>query len=627
MRVVTDRDTLLRLAAAVARPCDPKATIPILSHLRLTAEGAALRLEGTDLDRSFTAEAPAEVAEGGAVAVDARALVERLKVAPKGRIVLAAAPPPPPAPPALTEIAKHAQGCAACAAWEAAPKKGAAPPTCAAGEAARKVKAAPAPAPAWPALTLTTSNGARVEVPTVPARDFPALPAIPALEPVGDPATLRRMLAQIAPTMSTDETRYHLHGALFHAPGDRFVLVSTDGHRMTKATADRAALGLAPLKEERLVPRAAVLDLLAMISKPTKRAPASAVALGWMEKPGAGGPKAPPVRYFAARVDDVTMIARLTDAQFPPHEQVIPRDFERGFRADRAELLAALEQVKGGASSKTWGITLGLHTGALRLRAADPDKGTTVLDLPVEYTGAPFVFGVCAVYLIELLKAQAGKVARLGFNGTLDPAGTVSGDLTQVVMPMRFDDNRGPVDYSRPAILALLPPAAERQPALPAEAAPAPAEAARPPRAEKAPAKARGKAPAAAKAAPAAAEADLLAACAAAAGRPVETRAEALAWLQAQAEARKAAEAAPAPAEALQAAPEALPAYTGPRLVYSAPRVPGLRERPAAPRKPVARKAAKVAARRPAASEPARRPAKAAKVAAPYDPAAETWDW
>ena len=79
---------------------------------------------------------------------------------------------------------------------------------------------------------------------------------------------------------------------------------------------------------------------------------------------------------------------------------------------------------------------------------------------------------------------------------------------------------------------------------------------------------------------------------------------------------------APAIPEAAQAAPEA---FGGLRLVYSAPRVPGLRQVPlTAAQKPPARKG-KGKAGKPAGQAPAARPKKAAPPAQVQ--AAEDWDW
>ena len=44
------------------------------------------------------------------------------------------------------------------------------------------------------------------------------------------PTQLFRMLQLVQPTISTDETRYHLNGALLESEGDVLRLVSTDGH-------------------------------------------------------------------------------------------------------------------------------------------------------------------------------------------------------------------------------------------------------------------------------------------------------------------------------------------------------------------------------------------------------------
>ena len=55
-----------------------KTTIPVLSHLRLTAAGDKLQLAATDLDVSLTSWCEAEVKAEGGIAVQAKKLIESL---------------------------------------------------------------------------------------------------------------------------------------------------------------------------------------------------------------------------------------------------------------------------------------------------------------------------------------------------------------------------------------------------------------------------------------------------------------------------------------------------------------------------------------------------------------------
>lgn len=75
MSTTVDRAELLRLITAVSKVVDSKNTIPLLSHVVMRGDGAALALRGTDLDIEVSGSVAAE-GELAAVAVPARELAD-----------------------------------------------------------------------------------------------------------------------------------------------------------------------------------------------------------------------------------------------------------------------------------------------------------------------------------------------------------------------------------------------------------------------------------------------------------------------------------------------------------------------------------------------------------------------
>lgn len=254
-------------------------------------------------------------------------------------------------------------------------------------------------------------------------RDFPKLPAVAEVQTQAvDPAILRDMIAKTIFSVSSDETRQHLAGVLFESDGQTARMVSTDGHRLSKV--ERALPNGPVLANGVLVPRKGVFEVRRLIEA--------------REQPCDVG-----VRdgQLLIRADNIAVSVKLSDSQFPPYEQVIPKDNERRVVVGREALLEALRRVALMASDKTWGIRLGLEKGKLSVEADSPELGNARERLDVDYKGEPFQAGFNARYYIELLTEIGASDVEIALSGELDPAvitGQDANDYVGVIMPMRL---------------------------------------------------------------------------------------------------------------------------------------------------------------------------------------------
>lgn len=88
MKLTVTRSALLKVLAHVSRVVERRTTIPILTNLKLTAEGARLTVYGTDLDIEATAACAAEIAAPGATTVPAATLHDIVRKLPDGDIAI-----------------------------------------------------------------------------------------------------------------------------------------------------------------------------------------------------------------------------------------------------------------------------------------------------------------------------------------------------------------------------------------------------------------------------------------------------------------------------------------------------------------------------------------------------------
>src|SRR6516165_7283541 len=90
MELTVAKKDLLKLVTRMQGVAERKSTMPVLSNVLLTVDGPnALRLSATDLYLAISGRIPAEVTKGGAVAVPAKDLLERVRMMPDGPIHIA----------------------------------------------------------------------------------------------------------------------------------------------------------------------------------------------------------------------------------------------------------------------------------------------------------------------------------------------------------------------------------------------------------------------------------------------------------------------------------------------------------------------------------------------------------
>lgn len=90
MRLVADRDDLLRPLKRVSGAIVRSSKIPITTNVLIEVVGATVKLTGTDLDMQISATAALKVGEDGAITVPAFLLLDILNRLPNGEVQIAA---------------------------------------------------------------------------------------------------------------------------------------------------------------------------------------------------------------------------------------------------------------------------------------------------------------------------------------------------------------------------------------------------------------------------------------------------------------------------------------------------------------------------------------------------------
>ena len=367
MDLFIDRGLLARSLASIQSVVERRATNPVLSNVLLHASPSGLRLTATDTEVAFIGEVAANVTKPGELSVDAASLFAIVR--------------------ALDDET----------------------------------------------VQLQAGAGTRLEIragrsfyrlPALPAEDFPLLPAFDARGHAElASADLRRLIDQVAFSISSDDNRYGLNGAHVEEVGPgRVRFVATDGHRLSVAEASFE--GDLALPARMLFPRKALTVLAKLLDGSAER-----VALSFGEN-----------AVQVAR-DGQRLWFRLLDGEFPDYKAVLPQNSRHAATCTRDGLSAAIRRVSVLAHDRGRPVRFAFGDGELTMESRSADRGEVTERVAIELEGQPIDVGFNIRYIQEILAAMPAEHIRIELSEALGPArisGVDDDSAFFVVMPMRL---------------------------------------------------------------------------------------------------------------------------------------------------------------------------------------------
>jgi DNA polymerase III subunit beta len=255
----------------------------------------------------------------------------------------------------------------------------------------------------------------------MPDRDFPKVPDHrEATYATVESSLLREMIERTLFSVCNDETRFHLNGVYFESDGSKSRMVSTDGHRLSKV--ERTIPGGPKLSAGVIIPKKGLLEIRRVL----EAGPQCKLAI-----------KTP--HLFLVQ-EDIAIAVKLIDAQFPPYEQVIPKDHKRIITVDRVRFIDALKRAQL-MSSETRGVKVATTKEGMTITSDNPDLGEVREEVDADYNGEPIAIGFNPKYVVELLGQMSSDQITIALGGELDPGlirPVSSDEYLGVVMPMRI---------------------------------------------------------------------------------------------------------------------------------------------------------------------------------------------
>ena len=371
MEISVSKNDLLKELTATQGVVERKTTIPILSNFLFEASGDKLAITATDLDLSLRTSCPAKVKKEGSCTVPARKLYDYVKLLGDGEI-------------SIKLLENH-----------------------------------------WVQIRSGRSNTKMVGMARA---NFPALPVFPA-DSIQLPAqVLRQLIAKTIFSISNEESRYTLNGALMVLKPESLTMVATDGHRLAHIEHSNTKL---PVNGEMrvLVPKKAMSELSTLLAN----ADAQTVEFAKDES----------TLFF--RVGGRLLTSRQLTGQFPNYEAVLPRDNNKSVTVHCDELSSAIQRVAQFADERSNAIRMRMEKNELRVSSSNTETGESEDSIETAYNGDAMVIGFNSQYLLEFLKVVGAGDVRFEFKdaqtaGQLRPdeASDSEYKYRYIVMPMRI---------------------------------------------------------------------------------------------------------------------------------------------------------------------------------------------
>jgi DNA polymerase-3 subunit beta len=256
----------------------------------------------------------------------------------------------------------------------------------------------------------------------LPPDEFPQLPEVKKDAEVKVGAKVfAEMIRKTIYSVSADETRYVLNGALVLWEKSELKVVTTDGRRLAFM---RRPLQSAGGKGEAIIPTKALQELVRLLGN---REDEVTMTLG--------------EGYARFTAGNVSLTTRLIDGNFPDYEQVIPKNNDKKVVMETAVFLAGVRRASLIAADRSSSVRIDAKKGGLVLTASSPELGEAREELPANYEGETLSVAYNARYLMDVLKNIETKEVLLELSTPLAP-GVLRpvGDETYVcvVMPIRL---------------------------------------------------------------------------------------------------------------------------------------------------------------------------------------------
>lgn len=257
-------------------------------------------------------------------------------------------------------------------------------------------------------------------------QDPSTFPPVPEYEGEADievtAAQLKQLIGQTLFSVAKESTRYAFNGVLMNVKNKKLILVGTDGRRLAHAKGEMVSSKGESEGAKAIVPQ----KTLSMIDKLL-----------------ADGEEKVAIQFRENQICFHTPVASLTsnlvEGQFPPYEDVIPKESDKRMTAATAALLSAVKRASLLVTEDTKGVRFAFSKKGLVLTSRSPDAGESTINFPCKFDGEDVEIGFNPTFLIEALKVADSDEVSVEMTQANRPGLLKSGTSYQyVIMPVNL---------------------------------------------------------------------------------------------------------------------------------------------------------------------------------------------
>jgi len=232
-------------------------------------------------------------------------------------------------------------------------------------------------------------HDSRFKIYTQAVSEFPPVPDFEGESDFEMPGgQLKHLIAQTLFAAARESTRYAFNGVLIVAKGKKILFVSTDGRRLAQAQGDLSSAGKIPKEGLKAIVPTKALNLVDKLIDD----PEEAVAFKIREN------------QAIFHTSSATLTTNLVEGQFPPYEDVIPKDTDKKMTAATQDFASAIRRAALLTTEESKGVRLAFTKKGLKLTSRSPESGEAEVNFACKFEGSDVEIGFNPNFLTDALR-------------------------------------------------------------------------------------------------------------------------------------------------------------------------------------------------------------------------------
>ena len=234
---------------------------------------------------------------------------------------------------------------------------------------------------------------------------------------------LRQLVNQTLFAAARESTRYAFNGVLVTAKGKKITFVATDGRRLAMASGDIPTAGKMSKEGLKAIVPAKALQLVDKVVDD----PEDSVGFQLRDN------------QVIFHTPDCTLTSNLVEGQFPPYEDVIPKDTDKKMTAATADFMSAIKRASLLTTEESKGVRMHFSKKGLVLTSRSPEAGEATVNFPCKFEGPEIEIGFNPQFLVDALRVVDADEITMEMSAPNRPGLVKAGaNFLYVIMPVNL---------------------------------------------------------------------------------------------------------------------------------------------------------------------------------------------